>query len=228
MVNATVLHDGQQIQINLPDNPSLDIIFKYLHEKLPRTFDFCTHIIQLFDPTIGEFFDLNDDGLKSWYCLPYKEKNHMRLQVIRAGICDDDTNHRCEINTNDQNMSEVFKKIECDIDNLFGAIASLQTTANGIRQDFKLALDKYHKYQEEKTLSTKTNGQTVVPNVNRTQNSNVSRDKISSPKIQNGNADRPIRYPAEDIRFKNKPIQQEIVQPVPVVQQVPLVSNAYQ
>ncbi|CAF4484852.1 unnamed protein product, partial [Rotaria magnacalcarata] len=26
MVNATVLHDGQQIQINLPDNPSLDII----------------------------------------------------------------------------------------------------------------------------------------------------------------------------------------------------------
>ncbi|CAF4912429.1 unnamed protein product, partial [Rotaria magnacalcarata] len=39
---------------------------------------------------------------------------------------------------------------------------------------------------------------------------------------------RPIRYPAEDIRFKNKPIQQEIVQPVPVVQQVPLVSNAYQ
>ncbi|CAF3353793.1 unnamed protein product [Rotaria socialis] len=228
MVNATVLHDGQQIQINLPDNPSLDIIFKYLHEKLPRTFDFRTHIIQLFDPIIGEFFDLNDDGLKSWYCLPYKEKNHMRLQVIRAGIDYDDTNHQCEINTNDQNMSEVFKKIECDIDNLFGAIANLQTTANGIRQDFKSALDKYQKYQEEKILSAKTNGQTVMPNVNRTQNSNVSRDQISSPKIQNGNTDRPIRYPAEDIRFKNKPIQQEIVQPIPVVQQVPLVSNVYQ
>ncbi|CAF4861547.1 unnamed protein product, partial [Rotaria socialis] len=40
----------------------------------------------------------------------------MRLQVIRAGIDYDDTNHQCEINTNDQNMSEVFKKIECDID----------------------------------------------------------------------------------------------------------------
>jgi hypothetical protein len=36
-----------------------------------------------------------------------------------------------------------------------------------------------------------------------------------------------MRYPAEDIRFKNKP-QPQNVPPIPVVQQVPLVSNVYQ
>lgn len=119
MVNTTVMYDGQQIQINLPDNPSLDFIYKCLREQLPRSFDFCTHIIQLFDPTIGEFFDLNDDGLKSWYCLPYKEKLHMRLQIIRAGM---DTNGY-DNHTND-NMPEVFQKIERDIETLFRAIES--------------------------------------------------------------------------------------------------------
>jgi hypothetical protein len=89
---------------------------------MPRTFDFRTHIIQLFDPTIGEFFDLNDDGLKSWFCLPIKEKNHMRLQIIRAGIDYDNTNGH-ENHSND-NMSEVFQKIERDIETLFGAIES--------------------------------------------------------------------------------------------------------
>ncbi|CAF4252633.1 unnamed protein product, partial [Rotaria sp. Silwood2] len=229
MVNTTVMYDGQQIQINLPDNLSLDIIYKCLHEQMPRTFDFRTHIIQLFDPTIGEFFDLNDDGLKSWYCLPFKEKNYMRLQIIRAGIDYDDKNEH-EINTNN-NMSEVFKKIEHDIDSLFDAIANLQTTANGIRQDFKSALDKYNKYQQEKLLSNKTNisiTQPLIPNINRSQNNTIiSREKNLSSKIQNGNIERPIRYPAEDIRFKNKPQQENIV-PISVVQQVPLVSNFYQ
>lgn len=38
----------------------------------------------------------------------------------------------------------------------------------------------------------------------------------------------PMRYPAEDIRFKNKPTTQKVPIPtVPVVQQVPLVSNVY-
>jgi len=119
MVNTTVMYDGQQIQINVPDNPSLDIIYKCLHEQMSRTFDFRTHIIQLFDPTIGEFFDLNDDGLKSWFCLPFKERTHMRLQIIRAAV---DTNGH-ENNSND-NMSEVFQKIERDIETLFGAIES--------------------------------------------------------------------------------------------------------
>jgi hypothetical protein len=129
MVNTTVMYDGQQIQINLPDNPSLAIIYKCLNDQMPRTFDFRTHIIQLFDPAIGEFFDLNDDGLKSWLCLPFKEKNHMRLQVIRAGIDYDDTNehqsngHGHGITTTD-NMSEVFQKIERDIETLFSAIES--------------------------------------------------------------------------------------------------------
>ncbi|CAF3033565.1 unnamed protein product [Rotaria sp. Silwood2] len=74
-VNTIVMYDGQEIQINLPNNPSLDIIYKCLHEQMARTFDFRTYIIQLFDSAIGEFFDLNDDGLKSWFCLPLKEKN---------------------------------------------------------------------------------------------------------------------------------------------------------
>jgi hypothetical protein len=120
MVNTTVIYDGQQIQINLPDNPSLDLIYQYLHEQMPRTFDIRTHIIQLFDPTIGEFFDLNDDGLKSWYCLPMKEKNHMRLQIIRAGIDYENTNGH------EHHMSQVFQKIEHDIDTLFSAIESKQ------------------------------------------------------------------------------------------------------
>jgi hypothetical protein len=124
MVNTTVMYDGQQIQINLPDNPSLDIIYKYLHEQMPRTFDFRKYIIQLFDPAIGEFFDLNTDGLKSWLCLPLKEKNHMRLQIIRAGIDYDNTNGY-EVNSND-NMPEIFQKIERDIETLFGAIESIK------------------------------------------------------------------------------------------------------
>jgi hypothetical protein len=118
MVNTTVMYDGKQIQINLPDNPSLDGIYKCLHDQMPRTFDYRTHIIQLFDPTIGEFFDLNDDGLKAWFSLPLKERNHMRLQIIRAGIDYDHTNGH------DDHMLDVFQKIERDIETLFGAIES--------------------------------------------------------------------------------------------------------
>ena len=121
MVNTTVMYDAQQIQINVPDNPSLDLIYKCLREQMPRTFDLHRHIIQLFDPAIGEFFDLNEEGLKSWFCLPLKEKSHMRLQIIRAGIDYDDTNGH---ENNNNNMSEVFQKIERDIDTLFGAIES--------------------------------------------------------------------------------------------------------
>ena len=122
MINTSIIYDGQQILIKLPDNPSLDTIYQYLQEKLPRTFDFHTHIIQLFDPAIGEFFDLNDDGLRSWLCMPYKERSHMRLQVIRAGIEYEHTNgHKVASN---ENMSEVFQKIERDIETLFSAIES--------------------------------------------------------------------------------------------------------
>jgi len=85
---------------------------------------------------------------------------------------------------------------------LFLSYLDLQTTANGIRQDFKSALEKYNKYQQEKTSSTKPS---------------VIREKIPSTNIE-----RPMRYPAEDIRFKNKPPSQNIIQ------QSPLVSNAYQ
>jgi hypothetical protein len=210
MVNSTVMFDGQQIQIHLPDNPSLEIIYKCLRDQMPRTFDYRTHIIQLFDPTIGEFFDLNDDGLKSWFCLPLKEKTHMRLQIIRSGIDYDNTNGH------DDHMSEVFQKIERDIETLFGAIENLQATANGIRQDFKSALEKYNKYQQEKVLSTKP---TIPPPPPPPliQDNPVTREKI--------NLERPMRYPAEDIRFKNQPQPQNVV---PIPQVAPLVSNAYQ
>ena len=123
MVISTVMYDGQQIQINLPNNLSLEMIYKCLSEHLPRTFNFRAHIIQLFDPIIGEFFDLNDDGLKSWSCLPAKEKHHMRLQIIRAEIGYDETNEN-ETNTNSNHMPHVFQKIERDINTLFGAIES--------------------------------------------------------------------------------------------------------
>ncbi|UJR09280.1 hypothetical protein I4U23_013525 [Adineta vaga] len=225
MINTTIIYDGEQIQIKLSDNPSLDTIYKYLHEKLPRTFDFRTHIIQLFDPAIGEFFDLNEDGLRSWLCLPYKERNHMRLQIIRAGIDYDHTNgHEM---TSNENMSEVFQKIEHDIEILFSAIENLQTTAHGIRQDFKTALDKYNKYQEEKIRSMKTD--IIHPQLsNRIENNIITKDKMNTlSKTENGNMDRALHYPAEDIRMKNKAQTQNVI-PVPIIQQVPLVSNAYQ
>ncbi|CAF1081738.1 unnamed protein product [Adineta steineri] len=228
MVNTTVMYNGQQIQINLPDNPSLDMIYKCLNEQMPKTFNFRTHIVQLFDPTIGEFFDLNDDGLRSWVRLPLKEKLRMRLQIIRAGIDYDDTNEN-EKNSND-NMSEVFLKIEHDIETLFSAIENLQVTANGIRQDFKTALEKYNKYQQEKVLSPKPNiinTPTFLPNTNRIENNNVTKEKNLSPKIENGNTVQPIRYPSQDIRFKNK-LETQNVAPIPVKKQVPLVSNAYE
>lgn len=124
MIATTVMFDGKQIQLNLPDYPSLQIIHKYLRDYLPRTFDFRRHIIQLFDPTIGEFFDLNDDGLKSWLCLPIKEKTHMRLQIIRAGLDSDDADETPANGHSSSSMPNVFQKIERDIETLFGAIES--------------------------------------------------------------------------------------------------------
>lgn len=78
--------------------------------------------------------------------------------------------------------------------------SDLQATANGIRQDFQSALDKYQKYQQEKIVEVK------APPVQK--------------KVPPTNLDRPMRYPAEDIRLKSQPPP-----PMPVMQ--PLVSNAY-
>lgn len=91
-------------------------------------------------------------------------------------------------------------------------------------------MEKYNKYQQEKTLSIDKSQPVVptsVPNVNRPQNNNLIKEKVPPPKLQNGTVDKQIRYPAEDIRFKNKP-QQENVAPIPVVQQTTLVSNIYE
>lgn len=111
MVNTIVTFDGKQIQLNLPEYPTLDLIYKCLQTHLPKSFDLRRHVIQLFDPTIGEFFDLNENGLKSWLCLPMKEKSQMRLQIIRAEIDNDP-------------MPDVFQKIENDLNRLFQAIES--------------------------------------------------------------------------------------------------------
>lgn len=127
MINTTVIYDNQPIQMSLPDHASLETIYKYLRDQLPRTFDFRTHIIQLFDPAIGEYFDLNDDGLRSWQCLPFRERNHMRLQVIRAGFDYEQANGH-------ENMAEVFSKIERDIETLFGAIESTHWAALSIER----------------------------------------------------------------------------------------------
>lgn len=124
MVNTTVIYDGQQFQIHLPDKPTLDSIYQQLHEQFSRTIDFRKHIIQLFDPTIGEFFDLNDDGLKTWKNLPLKERYHMRLQIIRAGIDYDHHTNGYENQQSIDHMSDVFQKIQRDIETLFGAIES--------------------------------------------------------------------------------------------------------
>lgn len=85
--------------------------------------------------------------------------------------------------------------------------SDLQTTANGIRQDFQNAMEKY---QREKANEVKPTPMQ--------KNSNI-REKIPPVK-----SDRPMRYPAEDIRFKNPPPTQN-VPAIPVIQ--PLVSNAY-
>lgn len=102
---------------------------------------------------------------------------------------------------------------------IFG-YSDLQATANGIRQDFKSALDKYNKYQQEKHSSTKSN--VLPPAPPPIPNPSKPREKI-----ENGNLEKQMRYPAEDIRFKNKPQPQTTV-PIPVIPQVPLVSNIYQ
>ena len=124
MVNTTVVvYDGQQFQIHLPDNPSLDSIYQQLHDQFSRTIDFRKNVIQLFDPMIGEFFDLNDDGLKAWKNLPLKERSQMRLQIIRAGIDYEHQTNGHESQPSDH-MSVVFEKIQRDIETLFGAIES--------------------------------------------------------------------------------------------------------
>lgn len=122
MINATVIFDGEQCSIHLPDHPSLDSIYQYFQEYFSRRCDFRKHIIQLFDPMIGEFFDLNDDGLKAWKALPMKERNHMRFQIIRAGIDTQQSNGHGSHST--EHMSDVFQKIQRDIELLFGAIES--------------------------------------------------------------------------------------------------------
>ena len=208
MINASVIYHGQQIALNLPDKLSLELIYKILQQQCAQTFDLRTHIVQLFDPIIGEYFDLNEDGLKTWLDLPIKDKYHMRLQIIRAGFEQD-------------NQGEVFDKIQHDIDTLFQAIESktftksttkikqwqiilsqdLQTTAKGIRQDFQIAVAKYQQSRQEKLPTTSPPPPPPPPQL--------------------------PRYPAEDIRFKNKPTVQTIPL-VPVVQPTPLVSNVYQ
>lgn len=90
--------------------------------------------------------------------------------------------------------------------------SDLQATANGIRQDFKIAVEKYQKYQQEKTNEIKP-----PPPV---QKNSTVREKV--PPV---NPERPMRYPAEDIRFKNPPPTRNVA-PIPVIQ--PLVSNAYE
>jgi uncharacterized UPF0160 family protein len=116
MINATLIYDGKQIPLNLANYPSLELIYKCLHDKLPATFDIRTHVIQLFDPIIGEYFDLNDDGLKSWLCLPVKDKQHMRLQIIRV--------QHNEPTRTSQSTFDAFQKIQHNIDILFRAIES--------------------------------------------------------------------------------------------------------
>lgn len=111
MINASVTYQGQQIALNLPDKLSLELIYKILQQQLVQTFDLRTDIVQLYDPIIGEYFDLNDDGLKTWLDLPSKDKYHMRLQIIRAGF-------------EHEHQTEVFEKIQRDIDTLFQAIES--------------------------------------------------------------------------------------------------------
>lgn len=66
-------------------------------------------------------------------------------------------------------------------------------------------MDKYQKYQQEKIVEVK------APPV---QKSSIVREKVPPT-----NPDRPMRYPAEDIRFKNQPPSMPVMQP--------LVSNAY-
>jgi hypothetical protein len=104
MIKATVLFDGQQIAFNLPDSPTIDAI----HKHLPRTVDLRRHVIQLFDPIIGEFFDLNDDGLKSWLRLPSKEKSSMRLQIVPSAV----------------DLIDAFQRIELEMETLFRGIDS--------------------------------------------------------------------------------------------------------
>jgi hypothetical protein len=186
--------------------------------------------------------------------------------------------------TSKDDMMVFFQKIEHDIDTLFAAIASefhseigyfsketifcldLQATADGIRQEFKSALAKYHKFQQETCLIPQTSAPVVSPpskhnqpqytpsaplhslapvNASRlqptttTQNQNnnstsLPREQRLPPKVENGNGERPIRFPAEDIRYKNKtqPPPPPVV-PIPAIQQqrqqqAPLVADVYQ
>lgn len=120
MIKTTVTSDGKQIFFNLPDKPSVELIFKSVKDYLPKSLDFNRNVIQLFDPTIREFFDLDDEGLRSWLALPMKEKNQMRLKIIPATIDGNQT----QFPINNDPMSNVFEKIQQDIDFLFSAIES--------------------------------------------------------------------------------------------------------
>lgn len=124
MIKATVNYDGKQAILSLPDYAKVDTIIKCLYENLSKSVDFQRHVVQLYDPTIGEYFDLNDEGLKSWSNLSMKEKNPMRLQIIRATLDTDDEQKQSIVQ---DPMSNILKKIQNDIDALFSAIQSKET-----------------------------------------------------------------------------------------------------
>ena len=98
----------------------------------------------------------------------------------------------------------------------------LQATASGIRDDFKSALNKYQ--QEKSTTVKPVPISTTQTYSNRSESARVKPEtKPTSEKFE-----RPaIRFPAEDIRYKNIAPSSAIFT-APVVSQAPLVSNVYQ
>ncbi|CAF5009383.1 unnamed protein product, partial [Rotaria sp. Silwood1] len=111
-----------------------------------RTFDFRTYIIKLFD--------LNDDDSKSCFCLPLKEKNHIHLQMIHAGINYDDT-HRHEITTN-ENIIRSFE------------------------EKFNVILKLYSVLLKVKFMAIRPQDHTVTRQ-NMTKNGNIERQMRYSP-----------------------------------------------
>lgn len=114
----------------------------------------------------------------------------------------------------------------CFVEFLFTSIhrLDLQTTASGIRDDFKSAVTKYQQYQQEKSVTVKP-----MPISTPQSYSNRSETVRGKPEVkpESEKFERPIRFPAEDIRYKNAAPPSTIVS-LPVVSQAPLVSNVYQ
>ncbi|CAF0818486.1 unnamed protein product [Didymodactylos carnosus] len=163
MLHASILFNERQVNCLLPQNPSVDEVYDTIAHNLPSATK-QENIVQLYDPALEEYFDLNEDNLQSWMSMSSKYKENMKLQIIQGGLKNknsdiNDFNTETELQNGytqklpDDAMIAVFEKLRKDIHNFVTLVQSLNRTAECICQEFDSAVAKFRCQSKENSLT---------------------------------------------------------------------------